>query len=302
MNKTGFKKRDFPGPYPEPHTVNGDGSGKLPPDGDAQPDHNGGDPPMMTSHPIGVSYPEGQDFGPYTDHKGEGLYHSFKLDFTNDIPYNSGGVHPHTGLLLFSLALNARPDVIVETGTFYGTSTLYLAKACEIWRSGKVYTIEPDLNNVHPSIFENPWIEVIEGLSEEQLPKLMEKVEQVDFAFLDSWKRLSFIEFMLIRDHMVSGSIAAFHDTQFLNSGHTFYEMIQQHIEEEWDQMLFCGTPKEDNPHHYFGNADDRGFFALRRRERDPFLDIRDHRSDEYEAQQIVQVESAAEFIKDRLT
>ena len=184
MKKTGYQKRTFPGPYPEPHTVNSGQGGKMPPDGNAQPEHDGGDPPLMTSHPIGVSYPAGRDFGPYTDHKGEGLYHSFRLDFTNQIPYNSGGIHPHTGLLLFALALNLRPDVIVETGTFFGTSTLYLAKACEVWRQGKVYTIDPAPQYVHPSILEHPYIEFIPGLSQVELPKLMDRVGQGDMAFL----------------------------------------------------------------------------------------------------------------------
>lgn len=288
MEKLDYEKRAFPGPYPEPHTIDGK---KMPPDGDAQPEHDDRDPPMMTSHPIGVSYSAGQDFGPYTDHKGEGLYHSFKLDFTNDIPYNSGGIHPHTGLLLFSLAFNMRPDVIIETGTFYGTSTLYLAKACEIWGQGKVYTIDPAPQYVHPSILKNPYIEYIEGMSEVELPKLIRRVGQVDMAFLDSWKRLSMTEFDLIGPHVVDGGIVAFHDTQFLNSGRTFYDMMQKRLSlpacPDWDQMLFAGTPHVDNPHRYFGNADDRGFFVIRKREADPFLDVADHQSARFGARQI---------------
>jgi len=289
MKKLNHEKRTFPGPYPEPHTVDGTGSGKLPPDGDAQPEHDGGNPPLMTSHPIGASYPDGQDLGPYTDHKGEGLYHSFALDFTNEIPYNSGGVHPHTGLMLFALALNMRAEIIVETGTCFGTSTLYLAKACEVWGAGKVYTIDPNPKRCHPSLHDNPYIEVITGMSEQVLPELTERLGQIDFAFIDSWKRLAYVEFCLVADCIPGGGIAAFHDTQFLNTGRTFHESVQ-HLQRsgEWEQMLFAGTPHVDNPHCYFGNADDRGLCVMRRTEdEDVFLDVRDSQSDRYGSSQI---------------
>jgi len=274
MKKANFAKRSFDGPYPEPHTIDGI-SKKMPPNGEHQPEHDGGHPPKITSHPIGAAYPAGQDFGPYIDCRGEGLYHSFTLDFENPIPFNSGGIHPHTGLLLFSLALNIRPDVIIETGTYYGSSTFFLAKVCEIWGQGKVYTIDPEMKHVHPTLLANPYIEFIEERSEKALPTLLERVAPVDFAFLDSWKRLAYVEFLLIDDCLAEGGIVAFHDTQNLNSGHTLYEMIKDRFP-AYDKMLFTGLPHTDNPHHFHGNADDRGLYILRKRHADPFLHVAD--------------------------
>jgi len=294
MKKPGYTKRIFPGPYPEPHTIDGE---KMPPDGKAQPQHDNKHPPMMISHPIGVSYPAGHDFGPYVDHKGEGLYHSFHLDFYNSIPYNSGGIHPHTGLLLFALALNMRPDVIVETGTFFGTSTLYLAKACEIWGQGMVYTIDPEIKWVHPDVLDHPRVEFIRGLSEVEIPKLIDRVGHVDFAFLDSWKRLSLAEFALLDEHVVEGGIVACHDTQFLNSGRTFYDIASQ-IFSDYDRILFSGVPHVDNPHRFHGNADDRGLFVFRKRNEDPFIDAADSQSGQYGDKQVCILPQTVEAVK----
>ncbi len=284
MKKVGYKKRTFTeGPYPLPHSIDGE---QMPPDGTKQPDCD--DRGMMTSKPIGVSYPDGQDFGPFVHHIAEGLFHSFNLDFTHTIPYSAGGVHPHTGILLFALALNVHPDVIIETGTFYGYSTLFLAKACEIWGKGKVYSFDPEDKLIAPEIMDHPYVECIKARSDKgALQNLLDEVKQVDFALIDSWKRLALYEFLLIEPYIVEGGVVVFHDTQFLNTGEELHRIIEKSFP-QYDTMLFTGTPSEDDPHSYFGNADDRGLYVIRRKMEDPFQNVGDASTAEFGAKQVM--------------
>lgn len=277
-----FVKTDYTrGPYPTPHSI---GDKKLPPDGEGQPRITGGVLKRPYDEiPIGLSYnkdgSKSGDFGPYTQYCGEGLPNSFDLDFTNNLPYSAGNVHPHTGLLLFSLALNLRPKTIIETGTFFGYSTLYLAKVCEIWGEGKVYTIDTNTDPVHEDILNNKYVEVINDYSKHAIPKIIEKEKEVQFAFIDSWKRIAYQEFKLIHPHMAKGGIFAFHDTQFLNTGRTLYEIIMKNHADEYDTMLFTGRTHRNNSHKFFGNADDRGLFVIRKKDEGLFHDVNDYNS-----------------------
>ncbi len=284
MKKSGYQRQPFNPPYPVSHTIDGE---KMPPDGMAQPLPDDGDPPHMISRPVGNAAPAGDDFGPYIDYLGEGLFHSFKLDFTNQIPYSTGGVHPHTGLLLFALALNIRPDVIIETGTFIGYSTFFLAQACRFWRKGRVYTLDPDQKIIADQIKCNPFVECIPEKSVTGLVPLLQRVGQVDMAFLDSWKRLALWEFVMIEPYIVEGGCVVFHDTQLFNDGRTLYDIIEADFP-QYDKMLFAGIPHIENTHRYHGNADDRGLYVLRKRNEDPFLDVRDADSDYFGKQQVV--------------
>lgn len=275
-----FKKSDFSkGPYPEAHTIAGK---KVPPDGTARrsPNRKGmwfaSDGPM----PIGLSYPDGQDFGNYIQYCGEGLAPGFGLDLHNEIPFSCGNVHSHTALLLFSLVLNQRPKVIVETGTFYGYSTWFMAEALRLWgdEGSMLYGIDVTDKLIAQEVKEHPKITLLTGDSRVELAKLISEVGEIHFAFLDSYKRIALSEFILIHRNMPPGSIVAFHDTCFLQTGRKVYEWFAQHEDngKTFEIMLFAGTPHKDNPHRFFGNADDRGLLLVRRKEGNPFLNVAD--------------------------
>ena len=277
--KDGYEKPDFTNRniIPEAHTIDGK---KVAPDGEKEPELDA-NLKHMRSRPIGLSYPEGQDFGPYVQHCGEGMMSSFMLDFNNGIPFSCGNVHPHTALFLYTLALNQRPTTIVETGTFYGYSTWFLAEALRFWGDdGKIYTIDPEDKLIAKEVKEHPNVEIVTGRSEDVLPDFLDGLDRpIDFAFIDSWKRLALLEFRLIHPHIPEGGLACFHDTQFLNTGKTLYSICREAMENIYEFILFCGTPKKNNPHHFFGNADDRGFFVARKMEPDPFLNVWDANS-----------------------
>lgn len=259
------------------HTYKGQ---KLPPDGNAYV--NASELVLRASagfDAVGLSYPVGQDFGPYIQRCGEGLHPrmNLPLNFHNAIPFSAGNVHPHTGMLLYAHVLNQRPKAIVETGTFYGYSTWFMAEALRHWGDGgKVYTIDPEQKLIHNSIKNHSNVECIQGRSEDVLPDLLKELGEVQFCFLDSYKRLVYREFQLCRPYIPEGGIVCFHDTQFLNTGEMLCYVLHTKDPEVstglWDIMLHCGKPHKDNGHKFFGNADDRGFLMLRKREKDPFL------------------------------
>jgi len=270
-----------------PHSLDGV---KMPPDGMAKPE---AEPELrhgtkwMKSKAIGTSAPAGEDFGPYVEYLGEGVFPSFKLDFTNHIPFSTGGVHPHTGLVLFSLALNARPEFIIETGTWYGYSTMFLARACELHRHGKVYTMDPQQKQIAGEIRKNPYVECIPQSSEEGLQALLDRLGRADMVFIDSWKRLALWELCVTEEFIPEGGLVIFHDTQLLNTGYSLYKMASEYFP-EYDMMLFSGAQDDTNPHRYTGNADERGLFIMQKRRRKAFLNVPDSLSDAWGEQQLV--------------
>lgn len=287
-----FKKTDWSAmpedQHPEAHTINEE---KVPPDGGARPKHEGwsddkpmtASKPLMSSKPIGLSYAKG-DFSPYIQHCGEGLMPSFDLDFINDIPFSCGNVHPHTALMLFTLVLNQRPQAVVETGTSYGYSTWFIAQALQVWGEGIIHTIDVTDSLIAPEIHSHDHIQVHTGHSSNVLGPLCEELGEVQFAFLDSYKRLAYHEFQTVDPFIPPGGIVVFHDTQMLNTGRHLYTQIKHGREMKWahsyEFILFSGLPHKDNPHKYFGNADDRGLFVLRKKPGDfqesQFLEVND--------------------------
>ena len=272
--KANFKDREE---YPEAHTIDGE---KVAPDGVKEPVGGGGiNENLMSSEPIGLSYPDGQDFGPYIQHLGEGLMPSFALNFQNKIPFSCGNIHPHTAMMLFSLVLNQRPQVIVETGTFYGYSTWFMAQALQVWGEGTIYTIDNNPKLVAEEVLKHSNVICYKGDSRAVIPKLIEEVGEMQFAFIDSYKRIAMTEFDLIHPHIPPGGLVVFHDTQFLNTGYKLFQMLQHRVANEelsYEIMMFAGTPHRDNPHRYFGNADDRGLMVMRKWEKESFLHVRD--------------------------
>ncbi len=288
--------RELPDPMPMPHSLDGV---KMPPDGTARPEAELGlrhGTKWMKSKAIGTSAPAGEDFGPYVEYLGEGIFPSFKLDFTNHIPFSTGGVHPHTGIVLFGLALNIRPEVIIETGTWYGYSTMFLARACELHQHGKVYTMDPQQKQIAREIRQNPYIECIPQASGDGLQTLLDRLGRVDLAFIDSWKRLALWELCVIEEFIPEGGMVVFHDTQLLNTGHTLYEAACSYFP-DYDKMLLAGKQDPEHPHRYFGNADERGLFIMQKKRQRPFLEIPDSLSGQFGNQLLTRPISTGAFL-----
>lgn len=88
--------------------------------------------------------------------------------------------------LLFRIIKYYRPVNIVELGTSFGTTAAYLAKAS----AAKVYTLEgdPSIAGIASDTFKTLNIEnaeLITGAFSKTLPKLLENIKRVGFAFID---------------------------------------------------------------------------------------------------------------------
>lgn len=58
--------------------------------------------------------------------------------------WDSMAIELETGELLYALARELKPDLIVESGTGRGFATYFLAKACLFNKKGRVITFEPE--------------------------------------------------------------------------------------------------------------------------------------------------------------
>ncbi len=91
------------------------------------------------------------------------------------------------GEMLFRIIEHFKPETVLELGTSLGIGTLYLATANQ---SSKVYTIEacPEtakkaLQNFKELNVKN--INQITGNIDEELPKLLQKTDKLDFVYFD---------------------------------------------------------------------------------------------------------------------
>ncbi len=89
--------------------------------------------------------------------------------------------------LIFRLVNRFQPKSIIELGTSLGTTSAYLASAC---KNSQVYTFEGSSEiskiakrNLNRLKINN--IQVVTGAFDEKLPKALELIETVDFAFID---------------------------------------------------------------------------------------------------------------------
>lgn len=97
-----------------------------------------------------------------------------------------------TGIFLNTFIKSAKPKVILEVGTSYGYSTIWLAEAAKTY-GGQVITLEISAEKAH---FAQTQIEKA-GLSDcvrfdigDALQSIEQFTEGVDFVLLDIWKEL----------------------------------------------------------------------------------------------------------------
>lgn len=108
----------------------------------------------------------------------------------SDIAKNSAKP-PKLAQLIYRLAKKFQPQNILELGTSLGISTAYLSTACP---NSTVYTIEgcPETFKVARDNFHKLGlslglnnVKLIRGNFDEELPKLLQKVEELDLVFID---------------------------------------------------------------------------------------------------------------------
>ena len=94
---------------------------------------------------------------------------------------------PKLAQLLYRFAVDCQPMNIIELGTGLGTTSLYLQKAAP---NAKLYTLEgcPEVAGIATEVFKKSGethIEQIMGNFDDTLPGVIDKLEKLDFVFVD---------------------------------------------------------------------------------------------------------------------
>lgn len=122
------------------------------------------------------------------------------------------------GGLLYSLVRAARPQVVVEFGTSYGISTLYLAAAVRDNGVGRVVTTELSGTKVAAARWNFAEAEVadlIEVLPGDALETLATVTEPIGLVLLDGWKGLYLPVLRLLEPRLVAGAPVVADDASF---------------------------------------------------------------------------------------
>ena len=114
---------------------------------------------------------------------------------------------PKLAQLLYRIAADLQPKNIIELGTCLGVTTIYLQKAAP---NAKVYTLEgsPQTAEVAKEEFSKAGlndIELVTGNFDDTLPGIIDKLDKVDFVFVDGNHQkeatLRYFEWCLLKVH-----------------------------------------------------------------------------------------------------
>lgn len=127
----------------------------------------------------------------------------------------SATVHPDTGQALYAICRAWRPDVVFETGTYWGYSTAFLAAAVRDNGVGKLHTFDLDSHaGRHFPRSLNAYAEFHRGRpSTESMPPILEQGAPQLF-FQDSRHDYEGVlqELQIVAPRMNRGAVVLFHD------------------------------------------------------------------------------------------
>ncbi len=130
------------------------------------------------------------------------------------------------GALLQRVIRTLRPKVGVEVGLAFGISTLYILEAMQDCGGEKLIGMDPaqhdshwrggGLQNILRSGYEHLY-EFHENTSQQVLPRLVEKDQRIEFAFIDGWHTFdhTLIDFFYIDQMLESGGVIVFDDVGY---------------------------------------------------------------------------------------
>jgi predicted O-methyltransferase YrrM len=127
-------------------------------------------------------------------------------------------VSAEAGKLLYALVRAIRPSTVVEFGTSYGISTLYLAAAVTDNGSGRVVTTELSEKKAaaaHANLAEAGVGDVVTILVGDAVETLADLPGPVELALLDGWKNLCLPVLRLLEPKLGPGALVAADDTTF---------------------------------------------------------------------------------------
>ncbi|MFJ8057421.1 O-methyltransferase [Streptomyces sp. NPDC096142] len=119
------------------------------------------------------------------------------------------------GKLLYNLVRAVRPATVVEFGTSFGISTLYLAAAVRDNGTGRVITTELSKDKIAAALRTfaetglDDLITILEGDARDTLGDLQ---DPADFVLLDGWKELCLPVLRLLEPHLRPGTLVVADD------------------------------------------------------------------------------------------
>lgn len=137
------------------------------------------------------------------------------------------------GQLMFRMVNYYRLNTMIELGTSLGVTACYLANGNAL---GKVYTLEgakqvADVARKNFNELEVGNVEIIEGNFDETLPLALDKLSQIDLAFVDGNHRkqptINYFNQLLAKAH--EHSIFIFDDIHWSKEMEDAWKLIQQH-------------------------------------------------------------------------
>jgi predicted O-methyltransferase YrrM len=144
-------------------------------------------------------------------------------------------ISPKEGQLLFRLVRDIKPAYIVELGTSFGISTLYMALAA---RDSKVYTLEGciDSANIALENFEKVGvhnINVITGKFEEKLKEVLASLPRLDMVFFDGNHKMepTLRYFHTCLEHIHPETVFVFDDIHWSSGMEQAWNEIKNHPE-----------------------------------------------------------------------
>ena len=131
-------------------------------------------------------------------------------------------VSPEAGQLLYALARASRPDTIVEFGTSFGISTMYLAAAVTDNGTGHVFTTELSDRKIRAagaSLARAGVAGAVTILAGDALETLASVPGPVGLALLDGWKELCLPVLRLLEPRLLPGALVVADDNTHASLG-----------------------------------------------------------------------------------
>ena len=165
---------------------------------------------------------------------------------------------PKLAQLLHRLVADSKPGNIIELGTCLGITTVYLQKAAQ---NSKIYTLEgcPETARIASESFIKAGLEDIElitGNFDDTLPAVIDKLDKIDFVFIDGNHQkeatLKYFEWCLPKVH--NNTMLIFDDIYWSEGMKEAWSQIKSHpkvtvtIDLFWIGLVYFkpGQAKED--------------------------------------------------------
>jgi len=148
------------------------------------------------------------------------------------------------GRLLYSLVRSARPQTIVEFGTSYGISTLYLAAAVRDNGAGRVVTTELSSTKVaaaRANLAEAGVADLVDVRPGDALQTLATVDGAIGLVLLDGWKDLYLPVLRLLEPRLAPGALVIGDDSSF-----TSVQPYLDHVRDPANGYLSVAFPVDD--------------------------------------------------------